>query len=204
MNRATKWALAAVGGLAAAWVGRSLYLAAATERLRYATVRTVDDIEIRRYPRTALVETTAGTERAAFRRLAGYIAGENHASNEVAMTAPVRTEGAEVAMTAPVRSTETETGVTMAFYLPGGYTPETAPEPTDPAVELVVDDTRKLAVTSFSWTASAGRVRKYERELLDTLAAHELRPQGEPFLLRYDDPLTPPFLRTNEVAVEIA
>jgi len=107
-------------------------------------------------------------------------------------------------MTAPVRSAESGGEVTMAFYLPAAYAPDTAPEPTDPAVSLVVEDTRKLAVRRFSWTATAERVRRHERDLLDAVAAHELQPQGEPFRMRYDAPGTPPFLRTNEVAVGIA
>ncbi|WP_135821488.1 SOUL family heme-binding protein [Halostella litorea] len=204
MRSTTKWALAAAGGLAAAWVGRSLYRAKTTERVRYATVRTVGGVEIRRYPRTVLAETTAESERAAFRRLFRYITGENRRGDEVAMTAPVRTEGTEIAMTAPVRSSEAGGEVTMAFYLPAEYTPDTAPEPTDSEVSLVVEDTRKLAVKRFSWTATAERVRRHERDLLDAVAAHELQPQGEPFLMRYDAPGTPSVLRTNEVAVEIA
>ena len=65
------------------------------------------------------------------------------------------------------------------------------------------DQPRTLAVVSFSWWPTAGRVERAERRLLATLADHGIEAVAEPFLLGYDAPWTPPFLRTNEVAVEV-
>jgi hypothetical protein len=211
-------ALAGAAGTAlAGWIAWGLYVSKTTERVPYETLSTVDGVEIRRYPTTVAVETTAADERTAFRRLFEYIDGGNVPADEVetdpaseandgedvSMTAPVEsTAGEDVAMTAPV---ETDDGdeVRMSFYLPAEYDFDSAPEPTDPAVRLVEKPARTLAVKSFTWRATDGRVQRNRDELLGTLASADLTTLGDPFLLRYDDPRTPPFMRTNEVAVEV-
>ena len=219
MHTRTKALLGTVGGLLAAWVGWGAYIDRATERVPYETVERFENIEIRRYPRTVLAETTADDEDTAFDRLFRYISGENESGDEVAMTTPVSTRGAklsmatpvprrypeheEISMTVPVRSTTGEVGLTMAFYLPAEYGPGDAPIPTNPAVRLAVEPARLLAVKRFSWYATEGRVERHRWELLDALAARGVEPRTRPTLLRYDDPWTPPFMCRNEVAVEV-
>ena len=206
-----KRALAAAGGVLAAalgaWSAWGLYTTRTVERVPYETERRVDGVEVRRYPRTVLVETTAPDERTAFRRLFRYIDGENDGGESIAMTAPVesgdRRPGESIETTAPVRTDESADGTRMAFYLPAEYGPGDAPVPTDPSVRLIVEPPRTVAVYGFSWFATDGRVRRARERLLSTLTAEGIDPAGSPSLLRYDDPRTPPFLRTNEVAVEV-
>jgi hypothetical protein len=123
------------------------------------------------------------------------------------MTAPVETQNGEsISMTAPVRSETTETDtdtVRMAFYLPSEYSPETAPEPTDSDVTLVTEPQKTVAVNQFSWYAPEWRVKRRTQKLLSTLEGEGIEPVGDPTLLRYNDPWTPPFMRRNEVAVEV-
>jgi hypothetical protein len=195
--------VAATVGLAALWLGWGLFVRERTERVPYETRERFDGVELRAYPRTVLVETTAPGFGAAFRRLFDYISGENEGAQSVEMTAPVATQGATVSMTAPVRTGSDGDEVTMAFYLPASYTPETAPVPTDPAVRLVVEPPRTVAVRRFSWYATEGRVERERRRLLDGLANRGLEPRGDVAVLQYDPPWTPPFLRTNEVAVDV-
>lgn len=206
MNRSTKLALAAVGGLVAVAAARSTLAARGTERVPYETVDAFDGVELRRYPQTILVETTAESDRAAFGRLFRYISGGNEREEDVPMTAPVATDGTgeSISMTAPVRtSEEADADVTMAFYLPAEYSPETVPVPTDPRVRLVVEPARTVAVRTFSWWATDTRVERETDRLLGALAGRGVDPVAEPTLLRYDAPWTPPFLRTNEVAVTV-
>ena len=92
----------------------------------------------------------------------------------------------------------------MGFYLPGEYEAGSAPTPTNPAVSLTVEPPRTLAVLPFSWYATPGRTERKRRDLLRAVRAADVEPVGEPFLLQYDDPWTPPFMRTNEVAVAVA
>lgn len=229
MRNLSKGALAVGGGALALWIGWGLYVNRTTERVPYDSLASYDEVEIRRYPRTILVETTADSTEDAFRRLFRYISGENESSEDVemtapvasdapddeesrseqvSMTAPVRTDRAAdasegVSMTAPVRTNDEGSTVTMSFYLPADYTPATAPTPTDSRVRLVVQPPQTLAVKSFSWWATGGRVAKQRSALLETLAENGVDLRGEPFLLQYNDPYTPPFMRRNEVAVEV-
>lgn len=188
-----------------------------TPQVEYETVSHIGDVEIRQYPPTVLVETTAPSENAAFRRLFNYISGENRSATDVSMTAPVETgsgesvamtapvESESVAMTAPVESDTTSGGVRMAFYLPAEYTYDSAPRPTDDSVRLVEQPGRTLAVKRFSWWATDDRVERQTEALRSQLAAADepLELSGEPVLLRYEGPWVPPFLRTNEVAVPV-
>ncbi|MDS0300469.1 heme-binding protein [Halogeometricum sp. S1BR25-6] len=235
MHARTKLLLGGVGAALSAWVGWGVYSARSAERVPYETLGSLNGgrVELRRYPRTLLAETTARDEETAFRRLFDYISGANEGSESVEMTAPVRTDedpkrgegrrngesastaaarvegnadesnGSNVSMTAPVRTDEADDGVRMAFFLPAEYTQETAPTPTDPDVRLVVEGPRTVAVTSFSWRATDRRVASAEDSLRATLEREGIEPRGEPTLLRYNDPYTPPFMRRNEVAAAV-
>ncbi|MFB6171500.1 MAG: heme-binding protein [Haloarculaceae archaeon] len=202
MVRRSTLALGAAGALLAGWLAWGAYARSTTDRVPYATVGQVDGVDLRRYPRTVTAETTAPGEREAFARLYRYLTGANETSEELAMTAPVATRAA-IPMTAPVETTDADGDVRMAFYLPEEYDYDSAPRPTDPAVAVVEHPGRTVAVRSFSGYATDGRVERMERALLSTLADAAVEVVGEPFLLRYDAPWTPPFLRTNEVAVEV-
>lgn len=183
-------AVGAAAGALGAWTLADALSKWRVERVDCTHVGDVDGVELRRYPELVRVETTAPSERTAFRRLYRYIDGANDGGESVAMTAPVETE-------------ESDGDVTMSFFLPDSYTPETAPEPSNDAVSLVVDAPKTLAVLSFSWWTPGFRVRKQESGLLDTLEATDIEIVGEPALRRYDAPFTPPFRRTNEVVVEV-
>jgi hypothetical protein len=131
------------------------------------------------------------------------------AGESIPMTAPVESEAERrsesISMTTPVESDTTDAGVRMAFYLPAEYDYDTAPRPTDDSVRLVEQPGRTLALLGFSWFTTEGRVARKTDELLATLAdaADEIDVVDDPFLMRYDGPGVPPFLRTNEVAVEV-
>ena len=196
-----------VGGGVAGWVGWGIYSTSSAKSVPYERLRTLNGSELRRYPQTVLVETTAPNQRTAFRRLFNYISGANRGNESISMTAPVETQSGEsIAMTAPVRSEATDTeaeAVRMAFYLPAEYTPETAPEPTEANVTLVTEPQKTVAVDRFSWYAPEWRVARRTRKLLSALDREGIEPEGDPYLLRYNDPWTPPFMRRNEVAVEV-
>ena len=219
MRSLTKAVLGILGGLFTLWVGWGVYVSRTTERVPYEPLEQFDGVELRRYPRTVLVETTAADSGTAFRRLFGYITGANEVSETVAMTAPVTTrsetiamtapvrtlrrEGATVPMTAPVRTDRGAGTVTMAFYLPSEYTAETAPVPTDPDVRLVVEPSRTVAVRRFSWYATDDRVERERQRLFAALDERGIEGRGQGVLLQYNDPWTPPFMRRNEVSVPV-
>lgn len=224
MNR-TAVVTGAVGGLLAAVGAWNLYQRATTETVPYTVVDRFGEVEVRRYPETVLVETVAATENEAFRRLFRYIAGDNDGRTDVSMTAPVEVDrgdsgrsipmtapvevekserGRSVAMTTPVERGQRDDGVRMAFYLPATYDADTAPRPTDDRVELTAVPERTLAVLRFTWWATDGRVDHRMDALLEALEETGEEVAGEPFFMGYDAPWSLPFVRRNEVAVELA
>lgn len=165
------------------------------------------EAEIRLYaPRlaaeTAMADGSEAATNAAFRRLAGYIFGDNGAKSDIAMTAPVETSP-EIAMTAPVETAAREGQPIMRFFLPAALTRDTVPVPHDPAVILTPLPAQKLAVLRFSGGTGAKRVAGKAAELRALLGRQGVQTTAPVRLYRYDPPMTPPFLRRNEVAISL-
>lgn len=203
MKRGAKVAIGAAVAAAATWVGWGVYSSRTTAQVAYEVVGTANGVERRRYPALVTVETTAEDRSTAFRRLYRYITGANDGGTEIAMTAPVRTAGERMEMTAPLRTESAGSGVRMAFYLPASYAPETAPTPTEAGVSLTVEAPREIAVYQFSWYATGDKIKHATDHLLSTLDKNGIIPTGKPFMMQYNSPWTPPFLRRHEVAVPI-
>ena len=184
-----------------------------TEQQPYEVLRRGSGLELRRYPEhvVAQVRVQGTFERAgtiAFGALFGYINGRNRSRTAVAMTAPAVVQlpsGAQkVAMTAPVVQAEAGEGEhTVAFVLPAGLTELTAPEPTDPRVEIRTVPPATVAALRYSGRWTKESYQRHLRGLLAALAAEGLAPVGEPWFARFDPPFTPWFLRRNEVLVEV-
>jgi hypothetical protein len=208
MRTLTKAAIGGAGVLFAGWIGWGLYSTRTVKSIPYERMGTHDGHEIRNYPELVLAETSASTQRTAFRRLFSYISGANQSNESISMTAPVETQGGRsVQIKTPVRSEsvqEDSDELRMAFYLPSEYDPETAPEPTDSNVQVITEPPKTVVVDRFSWYAPEWRVTRRQRKLLSQLDEEGVEPVGSASLLRYNDPWTPPFLRRNEVAVPVA
>ena len=118
------------------------------------------------------------------------------------VTAPVVStrSGTRIEMTAPVIS---DAG-SFSFVLPPKYDMGTAPRPSDPRVELVPVPSRYIAAIRFSGRAYMREVMEREKELLAWLSERSIRPEGTPFLMRYNSPFVPGFMRRNEVAVAVS
>lgn len=208
MRLLTKAVIVGGGVVLAGWIGWGIYSKSNANAVPYETLRTLNGGELRRYPRTMLVETTARDQRIAFRRLFDYISGANRDDESISMTTPVVSQrGRTISMTVPVRSEASETdpdAVRMGFYLPSAYSAKTAPTPTDATVSLVSEPEKTVAVDRFSWYTPDWRVERRTRSLLSALEREGIEARGDPYLLRYNDPWTPPFMRRNEIAIEVA
>ena len=183
-----------------------------TEQQPFEVVRRYPGFELRRYPAhvVAQVTITASFDRAgniAFRSLFGYITGQNRSRSSVAMTAPVVQSVAaseKIAMTAPVVQQEGGDGdYVIAFVLPAAMTADTAPEPTNPDIEICSIPASLAAVKEFSGRWSQSSYERHYAELLAAVAAAGLRPVGAPRFARFDPPFKPWFLRRNEVLVDV-
>ena len=166
------------------------------ETAKYDTILEKGEFEIRRYHKM-LVATASGPV-GQFSRLFQYISGNNKAKSKIDMTSPVITSE-KIAMTAPVLSTEEG----MSFVVPSKYDGDTVPEPTDPTVSINEVPERYVATIRFRGFAWRDRVDEKTRKLLEWLSSEDIEHKGTPFLMQYNPPYVPGFLRRNEVGVEI-
>lgn len=169
-----------------------------TEQAPYEALRTVDGLELRRYPELLLATVSGLDDNPSFGILFDYISGNNVKRASLAMTAPV--VGSErIPMTAPVVSGSRF----FTFVMPAGYRLETLPAPSDGRVRIHVQPPRDFAVLVFSGRTKTEKVGERIGALLAVLARNGIATRGEPFLMRYNSPFTPGFMRRNEVGIEV-
>ena len=178
----------------------------AIEEPDYEVIRKFDRVEVRQYAPYVVAEVVleASAEDAgnqAFPILAGYIFGENKGEKKFAMTAPVTQTAASVRMdmTAPVTQAAVAGGMRVQFVLPKGVTLATAPEPLDARVQLREVPTATWAVIRYSGTWSQANYQEHLGELKATLQSAGVATRGEPVFARVNAPITPWFLRRNEI-----
>ena len=184
----------------------------AVEEPDYTVERTLDAdnaIELRRYAGYAVAEVTVpgpadSAGNTAFPILAGYIFGGNQGARKLAMTAPVTQAPQKLAMTAPVTQTAAGDSHVVQFVLPKGVTAEAAPVPNDARVRLRDVPARRLAAVRFSGFWSEANYAEHLGKLTAAMRAAGLQAAGEPVLSRYNPPITPWFLRRNEIWIDIA
>jgi hypothetical protein len=164
----------------------------------YDVTGRIGDIEFRNYPVQLLATVEGTSDDGMFMVLFRYISGNNRTNTRIPMTAPVMS-GTKIPMTAPVI---TGSG-TMSFVMPENYTKATVPGPLDPAVTIQEVPARTVAVHRFSGTTDEQTVRHMADHLESVLKKEGKVPTGTPFLMRYNSPWTPGFLRRNEIGVEI-
>jgi hypothetical protein len=181
--------------------------APAVEEPRHEVVRAISErVELRRYAPYVVAEVvleTQGTDAGnqAFPILAGYIFGKNKGERKMAMTAPVTQTAAPVkmAMTAPVTQQAAAGGTRVQFVLPADVTLASAPEPLDARVRLREEPATTWAVIRYSGTWSQARYDEHLAALRSAVAGAGLSTQGEPVWARYNGPMTPWFMRRNEI-----
>ena len=184
----------------------------AIEEPQYTVIESGEDFEIRQYEPYIVAEVTVdGSMRrsgnSAFRILASYIFGENRSSTRMNMTAPVesRATGERMNMTAPVETVDNGDGSYIyGFVMERRYTLETLPTPIDQRIRIREVPARTMAVRSFTGLWTDGNYERHESELLSIVRDRDMQVVGSPVFARYDGPMTPFFMRRNEVMVEIA
>jgi len=168
-----------------------------TEQMPYTVTAQRDGYELRHYDRAIFVQVTVtgNAEQAAtagFGPLVRYISGDNHSNTRMAMTSPVLQE-----------SSTHETHV-VSFVLPADVDISQIPVPRNSVVSTAVMDARDMAARTYIGRWTNEKFRKNADELAQQLAHDGLKTIGTPAWARYDPPWTLPFLRRNEVLIEVA
>ena len=194
--------------------------ALAIEEPKYIVLEKSEPFELRSYaPRIVAEVKVEGDLDAAssqgFRLIAAYIFGKNQVSEKIAMTAPVGIESsdqnksAKIAMTVPVaiegaKSFEDASNQwTVSFVMPSEYTLATLPKPLNSEVKIRVVPAEKRAVITFSGFNSAEKAQAKTQLLQDWIKTKNLKTTGDPQFARYNPPWSLPFMRRNEILIQV-
>jgi hypothetical protein len=178
--------LLVLGLLLAIWTGWGSFSILSTPRPSYNILQHLESkVELRAYGEQTWISAPKGSDNNSFRVLASYIFGGNETGESISMTAPVINDE------------------TMSFILPEGMTEASTPAPKGQQIDFRSVPPRTLAVLKFGWFSGSERVENMVEKLEDVLRQHDLPYTGKAILMRYNDPMTPPFMRRNEVAFEL-
>lgn len=169
----------------------------AIEKPDYRVLKRESGIELREYQEHWLAECRVENVKdlneassRAFSKLFNYISGANEPAQKIAMTSPVQ-------------QVESESGWLVSFVVPKSFAEAAIPKPLNPSITL-----RKVPGGTFAalryagfWNSKVFEAKK--SQLLTAVKESGLVPVGEVSSAVYNPPLTPPFLRRNEVLVRV-
>ena len=149
------------------------------------------NIELRSYSELQLVETSMNPQgEGGFMRLFAYIDRGNSRSQKIAMTTPVYIQ-------------KKNNGKTMAFVLPASMHKDEVPAPTGINVKTGIRPSGAYAVYRYSGKRIDGGSKDAKRSLNEWIVKKGYRSLSEPINAYYDTPWTPPFLRRNELMIQV-
>jgi len=161
----------------------------------------VDDgeLEIRSYDEYLVAETAVEgsfdtASRKGFRRVAGYIFGENKNASG---------QSEKIQMTAPVTVKPDNEGWVLHFVMPSNYDMSQLPVPNNNSILLKKIEAHLAAVISFSGFTTDAKIQKKTEELKIWLEKKDFKIAGPQQIARYNDPFTLPWLRRNEIIFKV-
>lgn len=193
----------------------------------YTIVKKDHAIEIREYKPMLIaeVETKGNRDEAAnqgFRILASYIFGNNttqenasekinmiapvmQSSEKIKMTAPVITQPSEkIKMTVPVMQTPSNNNHWLVkFVMPEKYTLKTLPKPNNNAISIHQLPSGKMVTIRFSGIVTPKKIAQQVTKLRGYIQAHHLKAADNYQLAMYNPPWTLPFMRRNEILIQL-
>lgn len=192
-----KWTLSIIVILIVGFIAFAAWgiISSRVEQARYTVLKEDGQIQIRRYPAMLVAQVTMTGERESainggFRKLANFIFGNNKASNQIAMTAPVT-------------QFKQNNGWVIRFVMPAKYTVDNIPKPNQADVALIELQESTFAVITFSGRANDALLQNKREELEHYIKTNQYTTVSEPIYAFFNPPWTLPFLRRNEIMVEI-
>ena len=175
----------------------------AYEETSYRILAANQIYEIREYDDRLAVQTSQENgQNRAFRKLFKYISGSNISSTKIEMTIPV-TQSIKIDMTTPVTQKFQDGKIIMRFFLPRKFQLETAPQPLSENLSITVVKGGKYAVMKYSGRSTVKNFEKHSKLLLEALSINKIATLGDPIKATFNGPLTPFFVRRNEVMVRL-
>lgn len=171
----------------------------ASKEPKFSLVNKVGDVEIRNYHPMIIAEVSvAGTMEAAsrsgFAMVADFIFGNNLAQSG---------KSEKIDMTVPVVISKKKDGWSFHFVMPSQYSIEALPKPNNSEIKIKHVKDRRCGVLRFSGSVNEEKFNLKTEELTNWIEAEKLKTIGVPELARYNPPWTLPFMRRNEIIIEI-
>jgi effector-binding domain-containing protein len=182
--------------------GCSMFGIRTYEEPKYTVLAEDGSFEVREYGELVIATTATEVENydesgsKGFKRLGGYIFGKNRVAGT--------DESEGISMTAPVIQERADDAWTMAFVMPAEHSMDSLPVPLDPTVEFVTIPARTVAAVRYSGLVSEETIEEYTAKLSEWLTERGYEAVSPPRSARYDPPWAIPFLRRNEVLIDVA
>ena len=179
------------------------------EKPKYQATALTNEIELRSYdPMLVAMVQMSGSRKDAisegFRVLADYIFGNNTLEQNISMTAPVEQQaGQKISMTAPVQQQQRSNSWMISFVMPKQFTLKTIPKPNNEMVKINEVPAQRFITIRFSGSNSDDNVRKNESALFNYITQNKINVTGEPKYAFYNPAWTLPFMRRNEIMVQL-
>jgi len=166
-----------------------------TQIQQYKIMHVEKDFEIRFYPSVAMATITSAAKSYkelgsnGFKKLAGFIFGENESRLQIAMTSPVHMHINDKASA-------------MSFVMPAQYNKHNIPKPLNREVVISNSLDEYVAVVQFGGFATDKEIALNTKKLENALNANSLSWYGNFRFLGYNSPYQL-FGRRNEIIVSI-
>lgn len=174
-------------------------LAMAIEEPRYRVLKNDPPFEHRWYSEFIIAETQLegdydSASRTGFRRIAGYIFGDNQLESSGSR---------KISMTAPVTIEPRQNGWQMHFVMPSSERIDTLPKPNNRDIKLRQVAEHGAAVIRFNGWTTQSSIEEQTARLQKWISDQGLEATGAPQIARYNDPFTLPWRRRNEIIIPV-
>lgn len=162
------------------------------ESPQYEVLLTEDEFEIRKYNDFFIVEYQNANDpaiKSGFGSLFKYISNDNQ-------------ENEKISMTVPVIQKKTDQQKTMAFIVPSKFGRQ-IPQPNNPNLYVKKFEEGIFGTIRYSGLSKEGKQSKMKNKLEEWLLSKGYEVASDFIKASYDDPLTLPMLRRNEIWVRI-
>jgi len=166
------------------------------EKPAYSLIKSFDIIELRKYEPMIISKVKVSGNRSeaiakGFKVLAKYISGYNLIQKKIDMTAPVQQQYKEGSWE-------------VSFIMPRVYlTASLIPKPKNSDILIETVPPKYYYVIRFSGSHSTENIESNKKRLVQYIYSNQLKTRGSPKYSFYNPPWTLPFMRRNEIMIEI-
>ncbi len=195
------------------WIIISYFTLYNTEEPDFSLVKTDGSFEIRDYAPYIIAQVKVKWKREEaikkwFNKLSSYIFWDNetlkkHPSYQYSYkNATVESE--VIPMTVPVMEIpKSNNFYVVQFVMPRKYNIQNIPVPRDSEIQILEIPMRRRAIVTFNWNASGKKILKKTKDLKNIMLWKKISVKGKFVTAIYNPPFTFPFIRRNEIMVDI-